>query len=91
MDRCLPLLAEATRLARTGTCIVRARAGALGFGMPARDETAAVELDDDDGEREADPDVLPTLLAYRDGDLERTWVRVDFDIGADGLRGLLAR
>lgn len=59
--------------------------------MPARDETAAVELDDDDGEREADPDVLPTLLAYRDGDLERTWVRVDFDIGADGLRGLLAR
>lgn len=38
-----------------------------------------------------DPDVLPTLLAYRDGELERTWVRVDWEVGEDGVEGLLRR
>ena len=38
-----------------------------------------------------DPDVLPTLLAYRDGELEGTWVRVDWEVGEEGVEGLLRR
>jgi hypothetical protein len=38
-----------------------------------------------------DPDVLPTLLAYKDGELEKTWIRVDWDVGEDGVEGLLRR
>ncbi|ODN82894.1 hypothetical protein L202_01151 [Cryptococcus amylolentus CBS 6039] len=38
-----------------------------------------------------DPDVLPTLLAYKDGELEKTWIRVDWDVGKDGIEGLLRR
>lgn len=72
---------------------MRARANALGFGTATKkDRTTVVDqYDDGDDEAEADPDVLPTLLAYRDGELERTWVRVDFDVGSGGLVGLLAR
>lgn len=52
------------------------------------------EDDDDDeaeAEAEADPDVLPTLLAYKDGEIERKWIRVDWDIGQGDLEGLLRR
>jgi len=38
-----------------------------------------------------DPDVLPTLLAYKDGELEKTWIRVDWEIGEEGLEGLLRK
>ena len=38
-----------------------------------------------------DPDVLPTLLAYRDGELVKTWVRVDWEVGQDGVEGLLRK
>ena len=39
----------------------------------------------------ADPDVLPTLLAYRHGELEKTWIRVDWEVGEDGVEGLLRK
>lgn len=38
-----------------------------------------------------DPDVLPTMLAYRDGELIKTWVRVDWEMGQEGVEGLLRR
>lgn len=38
-----------------------------------------------------DPDVLPTMLAYKDGELEKTWVRVDWEVGEEGVEGLLRR
>jgi hypothetical protein len=47
--------------------------------------------DEDEEEGEADPDVLPTLLAYKDGELERKWIRVDWDIGDGDLETLLRR
>jgi len=40
---------------------------------------------------EADPDVLPTMLVYKDGELERNWIRVDWEIGEGDLEGLLRR
>lgn len=55
------------------------------------------DSDDGAGEDEAeprgrpDPDVLPALLAYKDGELERTWVRVDWEVGEEGIEGLLKR
>jgi hypothetical protein len=110
LPRCTPLLAEATRIARTGASIVRARAAVLGFGVAGggrvlasiseqRDVSSTLDRDDSDAEDESDnavvgvpdPDVLPTLLAYRDGELEKTWVRVDFEVGREGLEGLLLR
>lgn len=43
--------------------------------------------------RRSDPDVLPTLLAYRDGELVETFIRIDWEAGADGegLERLLIR
>jgi len=35
--------------------------------------------------------VLPTMLVYRDGELERNWIRVDWEIGEGDLEGLLRR
>lgn len=52
------------------------------------DEDGEDGLDEDD----VDTDVLPTLLAYRDGDLVHSWVRVDWEAEAvGGLEDLLAR
>ncbi|KAI5118989.1 hypothetical protein M0805_009598 [Coniferiporia weirii] len=49
--------------------------------------------DDDDEEEEGnvDVDVLPTLLAYRDGELVHTWVRVDWEAGRAGVAELLTK
>jgi len=64
-----------------------------------RDVSTTLDREDEDEADESDnevvgvpdPDVLPTLLAYKDGELEKTWVRVDFEVGAEGLEGLLLR
>jgi len=40
---------------------------------------------------EADLDVLPTILAYKDGELEKTWIRIDWEVGEDGVEGLLRK
>lgn len=31
------------------------------------------------------------MLAYRDGELERTWIRVDWEVGEEGVEGMLRR
>lgn len=49
------------------------------------------DQDADEEEVEADSDVLPTILVYKDGELERNWIRVDFEIGDGDLEGLLRR
>lgn len=49
------------------------------------------EVEDKEPKRLPDPDVLPSLLAYKDGELEKTWIRVDWDVSEDGIEGLLRR
>ncbi|KAH7098366.1 thioredoxin-like protein [Auriculariales sp. MPI-PUGE-AT-0066] len=51
---------------------------------------------DKDGERsdeedDVDTDMLPTLLAYLDGDLVHNWVRVDWDVKIDDVEELLSK
>lgn len=99
--RCQELLASTVALARglpgnlaEPVALVRARASQLAFSLlPAQPRPHGDNYDDDEDEEEAlpDPDVLPTMLVYRDGELERTWVRVDFDLRDDGVEGLLRR
>ena len=73
--------------------LLRARATTLSFSLLP---SSGQEEEDEDEEslqenRKADPDVLPTLLAYRDGELEKTWIRVDWETGEEGVEGLLRR
>lgn len=91
------LAAPSTHL-DTPITLLRARATTLAFSLlPPSTRTRHEHRDEegDDGdeqeEREADPDVLPTILAYRDGELERKWIRVDWDIGEGSLETLLRR
>lgn len=80
----------------------RARASAIAFSLlPASssattslvidDEFQVKEVMDEEPKRLPDPDVLPSLLAYKDGELEKTWIRVDWDVSEDGVEGLLRR
>lgn len=82
----------------------RARATSLRFSLlPASSGSNPLtttrhdnEDDDDEAEEEEpegrpDPDVLPTILAYKDGELEKTWIRADWDVWEDGVEGLLRR
>ncbi|ORY20385.1 hypothetical protein BCR39DRAFT_555374 [Naematelia encephala] len=102
IPRCQPLLTSLLHLALTfptpssyststsntnlsPPILLRARATNLAFSLLPKSAR------DDDDEPEPDPDVLPTLLAYRDGELEKTWIRVDWEIGQDGVYGLLTR
>lgn len=70
--------------------LLRARATSLQFSLLPPAAGSAETLVDGTGGR-PDPDVLPTLLAYKDGELERTWVRVDWEVGEDGVEGLLRK
>lgn len=83
----------------TPVTLLRARATTLAFSLLPRSRDQYQDEDEDDDEEEegeADPDVLPTILAYKDGELERNWIRVDWEIEASGqheagLEGLLRR
>lgn len=100
LDLSIALSAPSTHL-DTPLSLLRARATNLAFSLvPSSTTTSRQALDDgdeDDGEAgeeeqgEADPDVLPTILAYKDGELERKWIRVDWDIGQGDLETLLRR
>lgn len=56
------------------------------------DEDSSEEGNEDEGweDDEVDTDVLPTLLAYRAGDLIHTWIRVDWE-AKTGVEDLLRR
>jgi hypothetical protein len=75
--------------------LLRARATTLHFSLlpSSRPQTEHDDEDDEEEEEEveADPDVLPTMLVYKDGELERNWIRVDWEIGEGDLEGLLRR
>ncbi|EJD07777.1 uncharacterized protein FOMMEDRAFT_164656 [Fomitiporia mediterranea MF3/22] len=52
------------------------------------------EVDEDEDynqDADVDLDVLPTLLAYCDGELVHTWVRVDWEAGPAGVNDLLTK
>lgn len=91
MPRCDALLAA---LPTAGVPAVRVRATRIGFSL-LEDQTRVDRYDDDsddEGDTRADPDVLPTLLLYRDGELRHNWVRVDLEPAyAGGLGALLER
>jgi hypothetical protein len=75
--------------------LLRARATTLHFSLLPSSRPQVNNEDEDDEEEEeeveADPDVLPTMLVYKDGELERNWIRVDWEIGEGDLEGLLRR
>lgn len=82
----------------TPITLLRARATTLAFSLlPSNagrgdgEQKTSEEDDEVEEEREADPDVLPTILAYKDGELERNWIRVDWEIGEGSLESLLRR
>lgn len=104
IPRCQHLLQEMTTLSTTlqsstttlstPVTLLRARATTLSFSLLPSSTPRANDEDDDDEEEEeaeADPDVLPTILAYKDGELERNWIRVDWEIGDGTLEELLRR
>jgi len=76
--------------------LLRARATTLHFSLLPTSRLRTEHHDEDEEEEEeeeveADPDVLPTMLVYKDGELERNWIRVDWEIGEGDLEGLLRR
>lgn len=91
MPRCNALLASTLALALrlpsdSALTLLRARATSLEFSLlPPNDP------DDMDEKPRADEDVLPTLLAYKNGELVKTWIRVDWEVKEDGVEGLLKR
>ncbi|WVR08526.1 hypothetical protein IAU60_005581 [Kwoniella sp. DSM 27419] len=107
IPRCTSLLASLLHLSLnmpstpTSVHLYRALASSLSFSLlPPTSQTHAQPEpyydDDSDGEEQQpsgrpDPDVLPTMLVYKDGELEKNWVRVDWDIAEDGVEGLLRR
>ncbi len=99
VPRCKPLLQAILSLSQhlsnhhqQPPTFIQARATSLSFSLlpsePSLHEQDRGEDQEDDthekNSRRSDPDVLPTLLAYRDGELMKTFVRVDWEAGADG-------
>lgn len=83
-----------------GQTWLKARATALAFSLlPSTSLPMLAEntpdgesepIDEEDIPRKADLDVLPTLLAYRDGELLHSWIRVDW-CAPQGVEALLRR
>lgn len=91
VPRCNALLASMLALALqlppgSPLTLLRARATSLEFSL-----LPPIDPHDLDEEARPDKDVLPTLLAYKNGDLQKTWIRVDWEVGEDGVEGLLRR
>ncbi|RXK41992.1 hypothetical protein M231_00713 [Tremella mesenterica] len=100
IQRCQTILASMLHLSLNlpptivPLALFRARATTLSFSLlPHLQPDPEDEYSDEEDERKGkpDPDVLPTLLAYRNGELEKTWIRVDWDVGEEGVEGLLRK
>lgn len=107
LERCSVLDETLSSLARQyhGTKFLRIRASAIGFATtesaPTERMTSrrrAKEDADEDDEREdkdididVDTDMLPTILVYKAGELEFSWVRADWEAGEAGLGELLKK
>lgn len=88
----------------TPLLLLRARAISLSFSLLSHQNDASYlqdigydqNHDDDDFDVPSpkgrpDPDVLPTILAYKNGELEKTWIRADWEVDEGGVEGLLRR
>ncbi|OCF33638.1 hypothetical protein I316_04712 [Kwoniella heveanensis BCC8398] len=106
IPRCTSLLASMLHLSLNlpsslpvPVSLYRALATSLSFSLlPPTSQTHATvtsayhdDDEDDVPKGRPDPDVLPTMLVYKDGELEHNWVRVDWDVKEDGVEGLFRR
>lgn len=82
------------------TKFLRARAATIGFASvesaPRHVQSSIKEEEDEDEyedeeEVEVDTEMLPTILVYRAGELEFSWVRADWEAGRDGMEELLRK
>ncbi|EUC53979.1 hypothetical protein RSOL_024370 [Rhizoctonia solani AG-3 Rhs1AP] len=105
--RCAAIDEALARLARShvSTKFLRTRASAIGFAVknsgsglfdprvaPTRRTESDEEYDSDPfSQVEVDTDMLPTVLVYRAGQLEHTFIRVDWEAGEGGVPNLLIK
>lgn len=96
VPRCAGLLASTLSLSLShppNVTLLRARATTLQFSLLPNPSAEDGGENDDylEDEAKADPDVLPTMLAYKDGELVHTWIRVDWEVDESGVEGLLRK
>ncbi|KDQ09303.1 hypothetical protein BOTBODRAFT_164971 [Botryobasidium botryosum FD-172 SS1] len=96
--RCAAMDSKLATLARSNksTKFLRVRASSIGFASKPKPAYSRPGNDsDDDAEKGSanvvDKEMLPTVLIYRGGELMFTWVRIDHDVGIDGMEELLRR
>ncbi|KDN44659.1 hypothetical protein RSAG8_05424, partial [Rhizoctonia solani AG-8 WAC10335] len=100
--RCAAVDEALARLARShvSTKFLRTRASAIGFAVlnsgsglfdPRVASTRPAESDDEYDSDRRDTDMLPTVLVYRAGQLEHTFIRVDWEAGEGGIPNLLIK
>ncbi|WWC72598.1 uncharacterized protein I206_106560 [Kwoniella pini CBS 10737] len=74
--------------------LYKARATSLQFSLlpPTTTTTTIIEkYEDEIPLGKPDSDVLPTLLVYKDGELDKSFIRVDWDVDESGIEGLLRK
>ncbi|KAF8754610.1 phosducin [Rhizoctonia solani] len=107
VSRCAAVDESLARIARShvSTKFLRARASAIGFAVlnsgsglfdPRIAPVCAIDSDEEHGSDagpsvEVDVDMLPTVLVYRGGQLEHTFIRVDWEAGQGGIQNLLIK
>ncbi|CEL54798.1 Phosducin-like protein OS=Bos taurus GN=PDCL PE=2 SV=1 [Rhizoctonia solani AG-1 IB] len=105
LSRCAAVDESLARIARShvSTKFLRTRASAIGFAVlnsgsglfDPRAAPARVTDSDEENGSDASPsvnvdvDMLPTVLVYRGGQLEHTFIRVDWEAGQGGIQNLL--
>ncbi|KAJ1305454.1 hypothetical protein OPQ81_000464 [Rhizoctonia solani] len=107
VSRCAAVDEALARIARShvSTKFLRTRASAIGFAVlnsvpgvfdprvaTTRKTESDEEYDSDTAPQvEVDTDMLPTVLVYRAGQLEHTFIRVDWEAGDGGIQNLLIK
>ncbi|KAG9099373.1 hypothetical protein FRC06_005343 [Ceratobasidium sp. 370] len=85
-----------TRASAIGFAAVSSGASPSAFDPRVAPRHPVIDDDEDEGEAvepviEVDTDMLPTLLVYRAGQLEHTFIRVDWEAGDGGIQNLLIK
>ncbi|WWC98535.1 hypothetical protein V866_005427 [Kwoniella sp. B9012] len=98
--RCISLLASLLHLSLNlpspstlwiPLTLYKARATSLQFSLLPPNSSTTIQYEDEEPIGTPDPDVLPTMLVYKDGELEKNWVRVDWEVDESGVEGLLKK
>ncbi|WWC92322.1 uncharacterized protein L201_007276 [Kwoniella dendrophila CBS 6074] len=74
--------------------LFKARATSLQFSLlppSSSNANSHTKYEDEEPLGKPDSDVLPTMLLYKGGDLEKTWIRVDWEVDESGVEGLLKK